>query len=70
MRSLNNAGNVKSANKTVVDDNTLRSVIALAFYGKDLNFLNKLSKEQLILGVVFSVRVVSILSAGYFRELF
>ena len=45
MRSLNDAGDVEPADKTVVDDNALRSVLALSFHGKDLDFLNKLSKE-------------------------
>ena len=43
--ALNDAGDVEPADKAVVDDNALRSVLALSLDGKDLNFLNKLSQE-------------------------
>ena len=36
---------VKSADDAVVDNDALRSVLALAFHGKDLNLLDKLSQE-------------------------
>ena len=45
MRSVDNAGDVKRADETVMDDNALRSVLALSLNGKDLDLLNKLSQE-------------------------
>ena len=45
MRSLNDAGDVEPADKAVVDDDSLCSVLALSLYGKDLDFLDKLSQE-------------------------
>ena len=46
MRSLNDAGDVKPADKAVVDDDALRSVLALPLNGKDLDLLDKLSQEN------------------------
>ena len=45
MWALNDAGTVKPTDKAVVDDDALRSVLALSFHGKDLDLLNKLSQE-------------------------
>ena len=45
MRALDYAGNVEPADEAVVDDDALRSVLTLSLNGKDLDFLDKFSKE-------------------------
>ena len=45
MWALDYAGDVEPADEAVVDDDALRSILALSFHGKDLDFLNKLSQE-------------------------
>ena len=45
MRSLNDAEDVEPSDKTIVDNDALRSVLALPLDGKDLDLLDKLSQE-------------------------
>ena len=44
MRSLNDAGNVKPADEAVVNDDALRSVLALSLNGKNLDLIKLLLK--------------------------
>ena len=43
---MNDAGDVKCSDETVMNDDTLRSLLARSLYGKDLNLFNQLSQNN------------------------
>ena len=43
---MNDAGDVKRADETVMDDDALRSVLTCSLYGKDLDLFDQLSQNN------------------------